>query len=102
MEERLVLYQAYEALFRREKLERRWRYRLHYYLLKAHCEELKALGSDGEKYRKEFDKKYIRDQGIGKVEFQLFLFVKENKGFDEMIGNKNERKRIGICYCSCV
>ena len=56
----------------------------------------------GKKYRKEFDKKYIRDQGIGKVEFQLFLFVKENKGFDEMIGNKNERKRIGICYCSCV
>ena len=79
MEERLVLYQAYEALFRREKLERRWRYRLHYYLLKAHCEELKALGSDGEKYRKEFDKKYIRDQGIGKVEFQLFYLLKKIK-----------------------
>ena len=79
---RLVLYQAYEALFRREKLERRWRYRLHYYLLKAHCEELKPWEVMGKNIEKEFDKKYIRDQGIGKVEFQLFLFVKENKGFD--------------------
>lgn len=79
MEERLLLYQSYEALFRREHLERRWRHKLHYYLLKAHYEELKALGNGREKYKKIYDKIYIYDQGIGKLEYRLFYLLKKLK-----------------------
>lgn len=79
LKERLVLYQAYENLFRREKLDQRWRYKLHYYMLKAYFEETKALGQNDQKYQKQFYQAYISDNGIGKIEFQLFYGLKKMK-----------------------
>lgn len=76
---RVLLYQAYKNLFRREHLERRWWYKLHYYLFKTYFEELKELGKDEEKYRQLFYHTYIRNQGIGKREFQLFYLLKKVK-----------------------
>ena len=75
----MLLYQAYKNLFRREHLERRWWYKLHYYLFKTYFEELKELGKDEEKYRQLFYHTYIRNQGIGKREFQLFYLLKKVK-----------------------
>lgn len=77
--ERILLYQAYADLFRREHLERRWRWRLHYYLFKTYFEELKELGRDQERCRQIFYETYIRDQGISEKEFQLFYLLRKLK-----------------------
>lgn len=79
IEERLMLYRAYENLFRREKLERSWGYKLHYYMLKAYFEETKALGKEAPKYQEQFYQAYIKSVGIGETEFKIACLLKKIK-----------------------
>lgn len=79
MEERLMLYQAYKSLFRREKLGQSWDYKLHYYMLKAYFEETKTLGEESSKYQDQFYQSYIKNTGIGDTEFKIVCLLKKIK-----------------------
>lgn len=74
--ERVLLYNAYRQLFYQAGLERRWFYKLHFYMLKAYFEELKELGQNAGPYQKIFYKEYIEKNGIGKLEFSIVCFLK--------------------------
>lgn len=76
IEERIRLYQAYAGLFKRENLERCWKYKLHYYVLKAYFEETKILKEEEKKYKPQFYQAYIRNCGIGRAEFCLCCLLR--------------------------
>lgn len=79
IEERITLYHAYIALFQREHLGGYWNYRLHYYILKAYFEEIKALEEEDEREKAKFYQAYVRNSGIGKTEFWIFCLLRRWK-----------------------
>lgn len=79
IEERIMLYQAYVALFQRENLRRWWNYKLHYYILKAYFEEIKTLKKDDEKQKAKYYQAFVENSGINKKEFCIFCLMKRWK-----------------------
>lgn len=78
VEERLLLYQEYEKLFRYEKLYSRYKSAIQYfYIVRFYFNELELLGDDAGEYKDWLYQKCIAGTGIGKIKFGVFYAVKK-------------------------
>lgn len=77
--ERLHMYQAYEQMFERERIEKAWKGRIQYYIVKFYFDELEYLEKDASKYKKQLYEKCIRGTGISKIKFGVYWMLKRGK-----------------------
>lgn len=77
--ERIAMYYGYRSLYEREHLKGLWTLRLHFYIFRCYFNELDFLGDDSKTWQNELYKKYISDNGIGKIEFTLYSFLRKCK-----------------------
>lgn len=77
--ERLRMYHAYESLFRRSGLHKRWKLLIQYYVVKAYFDELEYLGQEKNRYQSQLYQQFIRDSGIGAIRYGVFWTLKQLK-----------------------
>ncbi len=79
LNEILRLYYSYKNLYENEKLTGFWTFRLHFYIMRSYYNELEHLGDDSLKWKSTIYQKFIKDNNIPNLEFELYTLARKCK-----------------------
>ncbi|MFV0363060.1 MAG: glycosyltransferase family 2 protein [Suipraeoptans sp.] len=79
IEERKKMYRAYIIMFEKEKLLRKWRLLIQYYMVSFYFSEIDKLMNNERMLKTFLYQKCIKEMGINKFTYSVFNFLKETK-----------------------